>query len=917
MPEIAADEYLPNTVIFKVKSSYRANCSNKSIDGIEKISTLFSAIQVTKLEKIFPNHTAPAETYNNLGQKLEDLSLIYTLYYSSTKNLEKTINQLYSIGIFEYVQPYYLPKSVSFTPNDANIGLQYHIQKMRADSAWGINTTTARGDTNVVIGIIDSGVELTHPDLKNNIKYNYSDPLNMIDDDGDGYVDNYMGWDLGSNDNDPSYQGSDHGVHVSGIAAASTNNTIGVAGIGFTCKFLPIKATNASGFLTGAYQSIVYAADHNCKIINCSWGAPTYSPFGQTVVNYATYNHNALIVAAAGNNGAFMNFYPAALDNVLSVAATNGSDIKWAGSNWSYQVDLCAPGDGIYSTISGNSYSTMSGTSMASPNAAGAAAIVKSFFPSYTSGQIAAQLKATCDNIDALNNPSYKNKLGTGRINLYKALTNTNTKYFSLTTHTETDNNNDIFLTNDTIRITGTFLNYLSPISSLTASLSVISGNNYVALLDSTTTLGALNTLGSAQNTTDPFLLTITNTVPINTSIKLRVSISDGTVTHNDYFEILINADYIDVSINDISTTITSKGLIGFNNINQTEGLGFTYKSSSSLLYESSFMIGTSTLSVSDRARAASGNYDSDFIATTVVKKIPNIISNFDIEGLFNDSGAGANALPVSVRHSAHAWNTAGHTKYIILKYVIKNTGNTPLNNLYAGILADWDIDDLTYTENKAAFDASTNMGYAFHTANQGLYCGIKVVSTSAGANHYALDNNNNGAGGINVSDGFDTAEKYIALSTPRSNAGGSGNGDDIISLVSTGPYSINANDSVIVGFAILAGDSLADLKASAQNAQVNWNQYALSINKSTLPLITIHLFPNPTSSGYFNLEINNDKEEEFQLSISDALGRTLIQTKAHGNRLTKILLPAIEKGIYFVTIKNKNFHEVEKLIIE
>ena len=139
-----------------------------------------------------------------------------------------------------------------YQPNDpsADSVTQYHLKNIQAYLGWAIS----KGDTNTVIGIVDTGTDWDHPDLQDNIKHNYADTIDGVDNDNDGYIDNYRGWDLGENDNDPSSSVSSFGVHhgtgVSGIAAATTDNSKGVAGVGFKCKFLPVKIFNDNNQLT-------------------------------------------------------------------------------------------------------------------------------------------------------------------------------------------------------------------------------------------------------------------------------------------------------------------------------------------------------------------------------------------------------------------------------------------------------------------------------------------------------------------------------------------------------------------------------------------------------------------------------------------------------------------------------------------
>ena len=301
------------------------------------------------------------------------------------------------MGIIAYAEPLIYPK-LTYTPNDYNSSIQDFIGIINAPAAWNIE----KGDTNVVIGILDTGTDWDHPDLVDNIKYNYNDPIDGTDNDADGYTDNYRGWDLGVNDNDPTVQGSNHGAHVSGCAAASTDNNTGVASPGFNCKFLPVKIADAQGNLIAGYEGITYAADHGCQIINCSWGSNSSSQMGQDVVNYATINTNSLVVAGAGNDNSDDNFYPASFDNVLSVGATSASDGKASFSNYGYTLDVSAPGINIYSTTYNNNYTMNSGTSMSSPIVAGCAGIVQSYFPNLTGIQVGEKLRVSADNINSL-----------------------------------------------------------------------------------------------------------------------------------------------------------------------------------------------------------------------------------------------------------------------------------------------------------------------------------------------------------------------------------------------------------------------------------------------------------------------------------------------------------------------------------
>ena len=462
-------ESVHNTLVFKIKPEYRSICTRNAIEA-EKIKAVFNQCGLTYLSKMFPNHHPPAPVKNQWARNnLVDLSLIYELQFKSSTNARKAMALLKTNDKTAYVQlkPIAFPL---FTPNDDSIKLanQYYLNNIQAYAGWDVDS----GDTNVIIGIVDSGTDWDHPDLANNIYYNHADPIDGIDNDNDGYTDNYRGWDLADNDNDPSSTSISwhHGTLVSGLAAASTNNGQGIAGAGFKCRYLPVKTQQDNlGYHTVAYEGIVYAADQGCQIINCSWGSiSNQGQFERDIINYATFNKNALVIAAAGNSGDESIFYPASLENVISVAGTDMNDVKYeqltsptSSSNYGIHIDLCAPGFNIYTTTNGGGYGyTNSGTSFSAPLVSGCAAIVKSHFPNFNALQVGEQLKVTADNIDTIQgNINYAGKLGSGRINLYKALTDTSSPSIVMRNPLITDGNDGVFQAGETLTIEGTFIN--------------------------------------------------------------------------------------------------------------------------------------------------------------------------------------------------------------------------------------------------------------------------------------------------------------------------------------------------------------------------------------------------------------------------------------------------------------------------
>jgi hypothetical protein len=291
-----------------------------------------------------------------------------------------------------------------------------------ASEAWSVST----GSQDVVVGVIDTGVDLDHPDLAGNLWTNTDEiPANGADDDGNGYVDDVHGWDFVNDDNDPN-DDNGHGTHVAGTIGAVGNNGVGVAGVNWTVRLMPLKFLNAVGFGTtaDAIEALSYATANGAVVTNNSWAGSDFSQAMRDAIAQADAA-GSLFVAAAGNDGLDLDAYPdypAAYDlpNILTVAATDAGDTRAWFSNYGRRtVDLGAPGVNVYSTWKGNSYRYASGTSMATPHAAGAAALVRAALPATTALGVKALLLRTVDPNAALAGRTTTE----GRLNVNAAIT--------------------------------------------------------------------------------------------------------------------------------------------------------------------------------------------------------------------------------------------------------------------------------------------------------------------------------------------------------------------------------------------------------------------------------------------------------------------------------------------------------------
>lgn len=281
---------------------------------------------------------------------------------------------------------------------------QWALEKIQAEGAWA----QAQGSHDIVVAVIDTGVDLDHEDLNENAWVN-SDEIagNNVDDDKNGYIDDVNGWDFKGNDNDPndetSVQNPGHGTHCAGIIGAPCGNDVGICGISPTVSLMALRflGSDGSGDLFGAVKAIEYAGNNGAHVISASWGAPMPAVGAQPIIDAikAAEAKGSIFVAAAGNEGSSNDstaIYPAnaGTPNMISVAASGQNDEKPSWSNYGRKVDLASPGEDILSTVPGG-YEEHSGTSMAAPLVSGLVALLKSLDVTLTGAQARSILQST------------------------------------------------------------------------------------------------------------------------------------------------------------------------------------------------------------------------------------------------------------------------------------------------------------------------------------------------------------------------------------------------------------------------------------------------------------------------------------------------------------------------------------------
>ena len=360
-----------------------------------------------------------------------NLERIYLLRFPVSANLltlkaAYVASPLIEAVAFNYLRP---TQESTALPSDPRIDDQWNLLLINMPEAWAIE----KGDPSIIIAVVDSGIDYQHEDLVSQIWVNLDEiPENGLDDDNNGYIDDVRGWDFTDapsvaaegdfmeGDNDPIDE-TGHGTHVAGIAGASGDNGIGIAGVAWNCKLMAVRTGHSIGGVSSLQDddssaAIVYAVDNGARIINMSWGSTSSSFVIRDVVDYA-YARGVLLVAAAGNDFQNQAIFPAGYRKVLAVAATDQNKRRFYQSNFGASIDIGAPGNVILSTQINNEYRLLTGTSMATPHVCGVAALVMSKRPSLTHEEARNILIATTDSI--ADSPEL---VGAGHLNAERAL---------------------------------------------------------------------------------------------------------------------------------------------------------------------------------------------------------------------------------------------------------------------------------------------------------------------------------------------------------------------------------------------------------------------------------------------------------------------------------------------------------------
>ncbi len=925
-PKSGEGELVPNKIVIKFNNG-RSFGKQVSKTGTASLDNLFKAHNIFRLEQL-----AKSKTQLKKGRSSVAMASLYYAYFSGAASPLSVAQAFSNHPMIEYAEPVYLHRLL-VDPNDPLFNQQINMIIIQAREAWDV-IKGEQGNPRAVVAVVDGGTDIDHGDLAANIWVNPDEIANNnIDDDNNGKVDDVHGWNFANDSNDPSGLpatpiNANHGSHVAGIACAVTNNANAVAGISWNATLMPINVSHPTRDTTLAFgfEGIIYAAEEGADIISLSWGRlGTPSRSEQDVITFAA-DLGAVIVAAAGNSETDRPHFPSAYNNVFSVASTRSDDVKSRFSNYGKLVDIAAPGENVRSTFHNGVTGIFSGTSQATPLVAGVIALVKTQHPDWLGIQAVEQVRITADNIDAVN-PNFVGLLGRGRLNAFRAVTDTTTPSIRIAEVSFTETNGDgAIQAGESVQLAVRIVNYLAPASNI--SLNLVENDPFINFTPNPVNIASLGTL---EETTIAFTFTVSSVAPSGRSLNFVLNISSTTYQEQDRFSLIIESPFGNLTINNVDVSLTNIGRIGFADPdNSLGGIGFKFNNGPNLLFEGGILAGTGPTTISNSVRGVligqNLTFDDDFAGTDdgdLRINTPGAITAQESFAAFKDTKSNT-PMNLRITQESFAANQAPNDGLILLRYTIENQGQNALQNFHFGFFFDWDIDSdnpANVSENLAGYDAARRLG---HVSFSPTFVGASFVSTTSNISFRAIDNS-----GTNfaVNDGFTDAEKWQTIS------GGiqvtSIGPADVSHVIATGPFTIQPNNFVQVGIALLAGVGLPDLQANADAAQAFWNSLFVSaVEEPPSPIPTKFAlnqnYPNPFNPST-EIRYELARGGSVELAVYNLLGQKIRALVNQNQPAGVYSVPwdgkddfgrAAASGVYLYQLTAGAFKETRKMLL-
>ncbi|TVQ67022.1 MAG: T9SS C-terminal target domain-containing protein [Balneolaceae bacterium] len=970
--QIPGRDYLPGRLIVKVepetefykallaaddvpaKSPFPANIKS-FLHAYELISAtpVFSPATLHELKKSKTSHDGISQKSLEIAHGLQHT---FSISFGSGIDPASLAAELKNLSGVIYAEPHYVHKTAEFeimqgyVPNDPFIGAENHnfFDYHNIYRAWAVQT----GSPDVVIAIIDTGIFYDHPDLRDNLWRNpepgraneFFDEFE-IQNDTIGWNfweagDIFKGEDPEQNAN-PVGNYSTHGTRVAGVAAAVTDNGLGMAGVGFNSRFMPIKAGGTKqypGTIAFAYHAILYAAINGADVINCSFIGSGRSNFGRDAIAFATES-GSLVVAAIGNNGTETSgTYPALFDDVLSVGAvTQQFNDKVAHfSNYSFKLDVLAVGQNVlgttfqYDDLSHTwtpGYTASSGTSLSTPIVSGLAALIKAEHPDWPPQRIASQIRSTARSIQEANpEQRYSDRLGSGVIDAWAALT----ADVPVIRFTGFDFKKDELQKinigeSGTLFVEGVHFGSTSP----EIRFRVESLQSGTPVMQEYTSLDALQ---PGENFTVGFPVSILEEFRLDAIPRFRVSYTIGGNTRDPDDFYIIEYEKLLYGVHDnnrIQVSIPSDGTIGFMNPDeQSVGLGFIPGNYENVLAEAGFMISgviNGQRVIMNQVRDSTG-ISRHFLPekNMRIRPHPDIRNALWGQAAFTtEKHPEPNDLRVELETLTISRFNLDQS--LFLTYRISNPGDETWKNLHFGLFNNWDSRDAGL--HHTFFDDELNLLYARHQ-NSAPYFGVANFGGISSAlaidndSEMTLDRASSRSDSLSFGiaydehdahyDGFTDEEKHLALTAGTSHA--VLQAENISTVSSTGPFTLYPQSEIRIGFVYSWGTTANQLKNQIEAAlgHAFAGQYDAPGEYSRTGRVSDDLtlypnYPNPFNSRT-NIRFDIPEAGHVRLSVYNLLGMrvaTLVDgVREQGPHFVEFNGSGVASGLYIVVLR-------------
>ena len=945
--QTAITSYEPNMLYIKYNEQGKQLAKSSYSSGQSEIRIL----NQTPILNGLPGLKTGKRLSSNSNKELSELTRIYKAELAGIEDMEKAAKIIGDQPSVAYAEPVYRHQ-IFLEPNDPLLSRdgQAYLSAINAPQAWDITT----GSGEVVIGIIDTGSQLDHPDLASQIWQNpgetgtdeqgNSKAKNGIDDDNNGFVDDLNGWDFADDDNNTNPGSSGHGTHVAGIAAAETDNAEGVASLGFNTRFIPVKVTiDAGGSVQFGFEAMLYAANLGVDIINASWGSTRFSQFGRDVVQAVT-EMGTLVISAAGNSNNDRVFFPAGYPEVIAVAAGTNDREKAGFSSFGSFVDVTAPGNMILSSVLPENeglYAISSGTSMSAPVVAAQAALIKAANSDIDVDQMRAQIIANTSSINVPNGSAFNEfELGSGFVQADQAIGNqaSSIEIYESVFHDSTGNNNGVFEQGEIITAQLKLKNYGVDLTNADVTITSLAPETFPLSSGSSSQSISVNSQNhSATFDLSPIEFEITSKAEIDQKVLVQITYSypDGTET-SEVITTTLLPSFATLAANTIEVSVDGKGHIGYTNFPaNSKGAPFVIRQFSTtdditgvpLLREGGLLFGDasensgSSFAVSSAIRSADPNIAEDDFAIREALTADEIDDNGSQRSsvVFTDIDAGTETYNMIIRNRSFQFNEEGHDQYALFQYEFENRDpDRDFNNFRAGLFFDFDLPFAEAGNDTAWYDAKQDLIISQNRPDaEGDTLLIGAALAEGIGTPWIIDNARTDDFFFGIDDGFTEEEKWRSLSVGKLNEGsrslqaGPGN---LSFVIGSKEISLMRRTSRRLNFVVAYGFTRSELLTQIDNARDRIAETVVSREDEEIierpgkfRITSVYPNPfNPTTTISYQLP----QAQTIELSLYNILGRrvkSLFQGRqVAGTHELSINASALSSGVYILQLRGE-----------